>query len=354
MANEKIKLLIVDDSAFMRNLVRELLADEKYIDIVDEAKNGEEAIKKAKELKPAVIIMDYKMPIKNGLEATEEIMKTKDYSPGIVIFSAYTEDGIKEGFHSLRVGAIDFIAKPDGSKESELRTIKAKLILKIKVAANAFIHAKTKDLTSDPLLPNETKIKNNIQVVVIGASTGGPPVVERIIKGINSNFKGVLLVVQHMPEKFTSIFAELTNKESEIEVKQAEESEELKPGTCYIAPSGQHMKIEKQEDDTGEIKKIIHLTREPKVSGYRPSIDVLMNSVSKIYKEESLGIILTGMGSDGLKGSINMHDNGAYIIAQSLQTAVIESMPSSIINAGVADEVLSPREISNRINSLNN
>lgn len=351
MASKNVRLLIVDDSSFMRKVISDLLKEVPFIDIVGEAKDGKEALKKARKLKPAVITMDYKMPELNGLEATKLIMETKDYSPGIIIFSAYTEDGIREAFRGLRMGAIDFIAKPDGEFSPDLDTVKQELIDKIKIAANAYFHTITKDLDTSLRPRIQKKLSKKPELIILGASTGGPPVLEKILKGIDPGIKTPILVVQHMPQKFTSVFAELVNKGAKINIKQAEEGEEIIAGNCYIAPSGSHMKVEVFDDLGSGIKNIVHLSKESKVSGYRPSIDVLMESAVSSYHDKVLGIILTGMGSDGLKGSLKIHENGGHIIAQSLQSAVIESMPSSVINAGICDEILSPQEITNIINS---
>lgn len=348
--SEKIKVLIVDDSIFMRKLIRELLQSESEIDVIGEANNGVEAVRMNESLLPDVITMDINMPEMDGAMATKTILQAKGHLPAIIILSAFTEEGVKETLEGLRLGAIDFVSKPSGEISFNIDEIKEELIAKIKVA---FESRKKKHYVSS--FQKSPKVEREIarpEAVVIGASTGGPSLVEKIVTSLPSGLRATVFVVQHMPEKFSRNYVLLMNKNSTITVKEAEEGEKIASGACFVASGGKHLVIENFQEEKKDILKIFHLTKEPKVSGYRPSIDVLMESVAKKYKHRSLGIILTGMGSDGTNGMQAIKSAGGYTIVQSPETAVIDSMPLSAINKVGPDEVLSPEKIITRIIEL--
>lgn len=347
---EKIKVLIVDDSIFMRKLIKELLQSDSDIEVIGEANNGLEAVRSNESLHPDVITMDINMPEMDGAMATKTILKGTGHKPAVIIVSAFTEEGVKETLEGLRLGAIDFVSKPSGEISFNIDEIKDELISKIKIAFGA---KKTRHYDHSFEKPVKiTRIIAHPNAVVIGASTGGPSLVEKIITSLPSSLQTTVFIVQHMPEKFSRNYVLLLNKNSAISVKEAEEGEVINSRVCYVASGGKHLQIENFQEEKKDILKIAHLTKEPKVSGYRPSIDVLMKSVAEKYKENTLGIILTGMGSDGMNGMRAIKDVGGYTITQSPETAVIDSMPMSVISKVGPDEILPPEKIISRLIEL--
>lgn len=351
-SSEKIKVLIVDDSVFMRKLIGELLLTEKDIEIVGEASNGIEAVKLNDILMPDVVTMDINMPEMDGAMATKTILQKKGNTPAIIIFSAFTEEGVKDTLEGLRLGAVDFVSKPSGEISINIDEIKEELILKIKIAygarkrrgADIDFDYKRSSLARAPFISPEA--------VVIGASTGGPSVVEKIITSLPTGLNAPIFVIQHMPENFSHNYVLLLNKNATITVKEAQEGEIINNGICIVAAGGRHLVVEDFQEERKEILKITHLTKEPKISGFRPSIDVLMKSVAEKYRDKALGIVLTGMGSDGTNGMRAIKDAGGYTITQSPETATIASMPLSVINRVGPNEILPPEKIIQRIIEL--
>lgn len=346
-SGEKIKVLIVDDSFFMRKLLRDIVNSDKEIEVVGEANNGRDAVEKVKELNPDVVTMDYNMPEMDGAEATNEILCNDGPKPAIIIVSAHTRHGIEETLKSLRAGAMDFISKPSGEVSLDIEKVKNKLLEKIKIAKKANIikcPSRAKKVRPKKI-QTEHKVMNVHQVVVLNASTGGPPVIEEIINNIPRDFPSPILIVQHMPEGFTENFAKILDKNAPCNVKEAQEKDVIMAGNCYIIPSGYHGVIEYFEDEE-EVKKIIHLTKELKVNGYRPSMDVLLKSVADKYKQNVVAVILTGMGMDGIEGARYVKSAGGHVIVQSPETAVVDTIISGVMADDIEDEILEPTAIS--------
>jgi len=340
---KKIRLLIVDDSFLIRKILIELLKDEKEIEIVGEAKDGEDAFLKTRSLRPDVITMDYNMPLLNGLETIKKIKAGLNYFPAILMVSANTMEGATETLECLKQGAIDFIPKPSGEVSLDIKKVQKELIEKIKIAAKAH-RVDYKEVESVEKIKKDSKIG----IVVIGASTGGPPVVEEIIVSMTKEIKTPILVVQHMPEHFTASLAKRLDGLSNLSVVEAAEGEELMAGKCIIARGGKHMLLNKLSD--GRI--VIHLDEKPLRNGFRPSIDYTMESVAGIFGDKAMGVILTGMGRDGSDGLAEMNSKGAYTITQTREEAVVDSMPRSAWEMGGVDESLGVKDIIQKIKEL--
>lgn len=341
--DEKIRLLIVDDSFLTRKIIIELLKDDDEIDIVGEAVDGEDAFLKTKILRPDVITMDYNMPLVNGLEAIKKIKAGLDFFPAILMVSGNTMEGATETLECLKHGAIDFIPKPSGELSLDIKKNQRELINKIKIAAKV-----KKTDYKEVGRGEKIKKENKINIVVIGASTGGPPVVEEIISSLTKDIKAPILVVQHMPEHFTASLANRLNGLSDLDVIEASEGEELVPGKCVIARGGMHMLLNKRVD--GRI--VIHLDNKPLRNGFRPSIDYTMESVASLYGKKAMGIILTGMGRDGSDGMVEIENGGGYTITQLPEEAVVDSMPRSAWDTGVIDQSLGVKDIIKKIKEL--
>lgn len=328
-----IKVLIVDDSALMRRMISDILKSDSEIEVVDTAINGKFGVEKAKSRNPDVIIMDVEMPEMSGIEALKQIMNEKPVP--VIMLSAFTKEGSAYTIEALGAGAIDFIEKPSGSTPAEFERINALLIEKIKAASkakirNLIVKAK-KEKVERRTFFNPTRKK----IIVIGTSTGGPMTLERILTELPDNMPSPLLIVQHMPPGFTKPFAERLNSICDIEVKEATNGEKIKDGVAYIAPGGFHMELEETDGDV-----FVALNMEPSELGVRPNVNKLFKSASAIFKENTIGIILTGMGNDGSEGAKAIKNMKGTIIAEAEESCVIFGMPKEVIKAGLADEVV--------------
>lgn len=351
---DKIRVLIVDDSFFMRKLIREILSSDPEIEIIDDAKDGVEAIGKAARLEPDVIIMDYNMPQMNGAEATQKILGKVEKLPVILMLSAYTTEGAEATLECLRAGAVDFIAKPSGELSLDIDKVSEEIITKVKKLAQAqvkkFEKIKSFKKSKKPLVKIE---KKGTKIIVIGASTGGPPILEDIFANLPEDLNAVIIVVQHMPKYFTETFAKRLDKVSPLFVKEAERGEVLKAGMAFIAPGGYHTKIEKRKKENDlDFEMVINLTKEPIEYGFWPSIDVSMMSVAQYYPYGIIGILLSGMGGDGVEGLRAIKSVNGHNIVQDPATAVVASMPEAAIREGLEDEILPPEKIAKRIIEL--
>lgn len=348
--SNSIKVLIADDSFFMRKLLRTLLEGAGGIEVVGEAKDGQEVIGLAKHLAPDVITMDYNMPLVTGAVATEVIVSEVSPAPAIIMLSSYTKEGADETLVSLRAGAVDFVSKPSGEISLDIEKISDELIKKIRIAATARVLKGKKEVLRKARVVPGAKRRDKLVpswLVVIGASTGGPPVLEEILTHIPADIQAAFLIVQHMPEVFTERFARRLDDVSDLEIHEAVNGDIVKEGSVLLAPGDFHMTLEKKNKGY-----IVNLNKDEAVQGLRPSIDVLFSSVSKVWDGKLIVIELTGMGNDGSHSVQQLKKNGATVLVQSLETTVVESMPESFIELGVVDEILSPVKIAERIVSL--
>ncbi|NLD51074.1 MAG: chemotaxis response regulator protein-glutamate methylesterase [Clostridiaceae bacterium] len=340
---KQIRVLVVDDSAFMRKVVSDILNSDNEIEVVDTAKNGLEAVSKVKELKPDVITLDVKMPVMDGLECLRKINDIPGMS--VVVLSSVTKEGTEATIQALADGAIDFIAKPDNIFDMNGEEKKKEVIEKIKVAGYSAKGIKDIEETGGNT-SIENKYSDAVNIVAIGSSTGGPKALQNVISQIPQNINAAFLVVQHMPAGFTRSLAERLNTVSFVTVKEAEDNDIVKTGHVYIAAGDYHMVVEKKERNT----LVIRLTKDPPIGGLRPSVDVMMESLSKTGIDKAVGVIMTGMGGDGSEGIKKLKNrNNAYIIAQEESSCVVFGMPRVAIQTGVVDAVVTLKDIANEI-----
>jgi len=349
-----IKVLIADDSFFMRKLLRALLAADEDIEVVGEAKDGKEVVALSQRLHPDVITMDYNMPCQTGAQAVGQIVKSQSKPPLIIMVSAFTKEGAKETIECLAAGAADFIAKPTGEVSLNIEQIGPALIEKIKALRKARLFGssgekqeKTRGVRKSTVRASRVATKCHPQVVVIGASTGGPQVVEELLEQMPAKLKPLVIVVQHMPALFTTGFAERLNRRTGFEVSEARQGMEVHQGMCLVAPGSIHMYLKKRGD-----RVIVRLSPEPKKNQLHPSIDELMGSVAEVFGSRVLGVILTGMGDDGSIGARKIKAAGGKIFAQDPETAVIKSMPESVIMGGLADDVFDLDDLATELKEI--
>jgi two-component system, chemotaxis family, protein-glutamate methylesterase/glutaminase len=358
----KIKVLVVDDSVLVRKIITDALQRDPDIEVVGTANNGKTAVFKAYTLDPDVITMDIEMPIMNGLDSLQEIIRTNPKP--VIMMSVLTQLGAEHTFKALEYGAVDFIPKPSTMLSMSVDEISELLISKVKYVAKTKINfpVKTKpgfmvpasrekgELRTvfqqkpvEPLSPLPPGLRTK-KVVGIGTSTGGPSALMTVFRGFPENFPAPVLVVQHMPEGFTKAFAERLDAGSYLKVKEAEDGDRILPGHGYIAPGHSHITVEKNPSGN-----LIRLNRGGKVSGHRPSIDVLFNSLNEAYPGDLIAAIMTGMGKDGADGIGCIRKNGGYTIAQNEETSVVYGMNRVAVENGGINEVIPLEEISKKI-----
>jgi two-component system chemotaxis response regulator CheB len=345
-----VRVLIVDDSAFMRNAISSMLGSDPEVHVVGIARDGIEAIEKVQSLKPDIVTMDVEMPKLDGIAALRQIME-KCPVPVIMVSSLTTEDA-KVTIEALELGAADFIPKNLSNLSIDIVKIKEILISKVKQIARKGMPkrrrrpaAEQKQEEKPFVLPVRTTGERRISVVAIGSSTGGPKALQEIISRLPREFPTPILISQHMPASFTGAFAQRLNELSQVTVKEAEEGEVLKPGLVLVAPGRGHMRIQRRRS----LETVVSISDASEEYIYRPSVDALMFSVSECFPGRALGVILTGMGNDGVKGMTAMKQTGARIFAQSEETCVVYGMPRAVVDAGIADKVLAVEEMAGEI-----
>jgi len=348
---EKVKALLVDDSPLILSVVKKIL-ENNGIEVIGIAQDGEEAVNKAELLNPDVITMDVAMPKMDGISAVKKIMR-KTPKP-IIMLSALTHKSARETFEALKSGAVDFVPKPSFN---DLDQIERGLIEKIKIATT--IDAKSLRLKSFKELNLGVEKGKWIDtsknfLIVIGGSTGGPTAFEQIITRLPADIPAPVVAIQHMPKgNFLSCMADRLDKLSEVKVKIAKNFEYMENGTVYFAPSGTHVILRSRrpeflKDSKNEKTKLV-FSDIPPVNGVKPSADVTMISAAPIYKNNIIGVLLTGMGSDGAEGMKEIKSKGGRTIVSDEETSLIFGMPKSAIELGVVDEVVPLYDIPNRI-----
>lgn len=335
---KKTRVLIVDDSAFMRKVLEEIIRTDPKLEVVGQAKDGREAITMAQSLQPDVLTMDINMPRMDGLEATRHIM-TQNPRP-ILIVSSESRQGAQSTLQALELGAIDFVTKPSSGIDLDMRNVRDELLGKIKMAAKVRV-VRTAAL-HDPSASPEAKetaasakevpaSEPRVPLVMIAASTGGPATLMRLMPRFPKNFPAAVVLVQHMPATFTSQLSVQLTEVAAIRVKEAEPNEALQTGTCYVCPGSHHLRISL----SGRIK----LDDGPRISGYRPCADVAFESAAAYAGANLVGVVLTGMGNDGAKGVQAVKAARGAVLAQDEASSVIFGMPAEAIRTGCVDRV---------------
>lgn len=358
------RVLVVDDSVFMRKIISDLLAGNPRIQVVDTAVNGLDALAKVKKLRPDVVTMDVEMPGMNGLQALKRIME--EQPTPVVMLSSLTHEGTMETIRALEWGAVDFIAKPSGSISLDLYKVKLELHQKVITAAQSQVRRiSPKRMMSpgrvQPTLPAAQEIaaaaeggnRNNLQsfrhLVAIGTSTGGPRALQQVLGGLPAQFPAPLLVVQHMPPVFTKSLSRRLDSTSLIRVLEAEDGMTVERGTAYIAAGGFHMIVQKQDSGT----YVLRLTEDLPRSGHRPSVDVLFESMVALRELKRHALLMTGMGSDGAKGMLALKQSGAVsAIAESQETCIVYGMPRAAVELGGTTHILRLQHMAPTITAL--
>lgn len=338
----KLRVLVADDSALMRRLISNLLESDPGIEVIDTARDGQEAVQKVAALRPDVVTLDVEMPRLNGLDALSQIMQQHP-TPVVMLTGLHDADVAIE---ALERGAIDFVLKPSGTISVDMHRIRQDLIHKVRLARLANLRKLTSPPPSRPAAPPPGSPPRGGEpaqrAVVIGASTGGPRAVEHILAALPADLPATVLVVQHMSPGFTRPFAERLNRQSGLRVQEAKEGHRLAPGHAFVAPGGCHMRVWSGAGNQGGI---IRLDQSSPIAGLRPAADVTMIDVAEAYGRGSVGVVLTGMGSDGAEGVRQIKAAGGMVIAQDQETSVVYGMPRAAARTGAVDRILPLTEI---------
>jgi len=336
----KTKVLIVDDSAYTRQMIKKIIEQDPSIEVAGIASDGIDAMAKTLRLKPDIITLDFEMPEMDGFSFLRWLMRERP-TP-VIMVSSYGDS--RTVFKALELGAVDFIAKPTKRASLELHAIEKDLLRKVRGIKNIRMDLLSKNLE---LLTGEHRApapgdeeERHIQAVAVGSSTGGPAALQILLTRLPGEFPAAIVVSQHMPRGFTGPLSARLNKLSQLKIKEAEDLDIIEPGTVHICPGGYHLGLKKKGRNV-----LVVLKEGTETDKYTPSVDYMMKSAADIYGRNAMGVILTGMGNDGREGMVEIKAKGGYTIAESEESAVVFGMPGEVIKAGAADSVLKISEI---------
>jgi two-component system chemotaxis response regulator CheB len=353
---KKISVLVVDDSALVRQLLSELLNQDPEIEVVATAADPYQAREKIKQFNPDVLTLDVEMPRMDGVTFLRNLMRLRPMP--VVMVSTLTEKGAQVTLEAMEVGAFDFVEKPKLDLSHTLADYVTEITSKVKAAANAPVSALspkitpkvTEKLTADAVIAKQqttaTKLKTTEKIIAIGASTGGTEAIKEVLSGLPASSPGIV-VTQHIPVSFSGAFAQRLDKHAAIQVKQAEDGEQILPGHAYIAPGDKHLLVERSG-----ARYYCRLNDGPPVSRHKPSVDVLFRSVAQNVGPNAVGIMLTGMGDDGAQGMLEMKQAGAQNLVQDEKTSVVWGMPGAAFKLGAAEKTAPLQKIAEEIIQL--
>jgi two-component system chemotaxis response regulator CheB len=354
-----IKVIIIDDSAFMRKSLTLMLESDQEIRVIATARDGNEGLDKIVKLKPDIVTLDIEMPVMDGLTALKIIMEKMPVP--VLMVSSLTTEGASATMQAFDLGAVDFISKDLASISSNIKNIKDELIDKIKQIVRSRLiqtrfrmrrlvqssHERGNLTRSIPKTVSFERIASDFQAVVLGISTGGPEILHTLIPRIPEQFPIGMAIVQHMPPHFTKSLAERLDHISKVYVKEAEQGELIEAGKVLIAPGGKQMTF---YNDGPYVRT--EISDEPINALYRPSADIMMKSAAATFNGPLLGLIMTGMGKDGVEGLKSIKSKGGYVIAQDEESCIVYGMPQAALEEGVVDSMVSPEKISLAIERL--
>ncbi|MGP4107003.1 protein-glutamate methylesterase/protein-glutamine glutaminase [Virgibacillus sp. L01] len=344
-----IRIVVIDDSAFMRKIITDMLSSDNQIEVVATARNGKDGLQKIQEHMPDVVTLDVEMPVMDGMTALQHIMEV--IPTPVIMLSSVTEEGTSKTVQAISNGAIDFITKPSGAISLNIDEVKDDIITKVIVASQAKIVKKSPLKKSGSITDTAASKRYSRSIVAIGASTGGPKALQRILEDLQSDFAAPILIVQHMPAGFTKSLAERLDKLADIRVKEASHGEFINNKTAYIAPGNYHIKLK-----TLGTEHTIILTKEPPRNGHRPAVDVLFESLAEVERVNKISAVLTGMGSDGSRG-INLLkelDPESVIIAEAEESSVVYGMPKAAVKTSHVNQIVHLHKVGDTITKLVN
>jgi two-component system, chemotaxis family, protein-glutamate methylesterase/glutaminase len=331
--------LVVDDSAYVRKVVREMLSQNPLLEVVGTARDGQEALELVEALQPDVVTSDLMMPQLDGVGFVREQMRRRAL-PIVMMSSA--EETSAETLAALEAGAVDFVQKPTALATEKILTVREELIEKVLMAARVrpenLSPPKIEAAETTPAPPRAKRRgpRGRFDAIVLGISTGGPQALRYLIPRLPADFPVPLAIVLHMPVGYTTMYAEKLNAISAIEVREAAEGDVMLPGRALLAPAGQHLYFRRRDDGAAAA----HLSLQPIESQHRPSVDVLFRSAAEIFGPRTLGVVMTGMGADGRTGAAWIKAEGGMIFAEAEETCVVYGMPGAVVEAGLSDQIV--------------
>lgn len=341
------RVLVVDDSAYVRKVLSEMLSRSPFIEVIGTARDGREALEKAEQYTPDVVTCDLIMPEMNGVEFIREQMKRKPLP--IVVVSIANEAG-EMALSALEAGAMDFIQKPSALATDKIFEINEEIINKVKAAAEARMDRVPLLIAPQvqPVPVPGAERKHRVDAVVLGISTGGPQALRLLIPQLPADFPAPIAIVMHMPMGYTDMYAQKLNKVSGLDVREAREADALVPGVVLFAPSGRHMTFHRTDDGT----VVTRLDVRPFDTLHRPSVDVMFQSAAQVYGERVLGVVMTGMGCDGKQGAAWIKAQGGLVFTESDESCIVYGMPASVTEAGLSDKSVALDQMARAIQEI--
>ena len=330
-----LRVVVVDDSAYVRKVVREILSRSPFLEVVGTARDGREALEVVERLEPDVVTCDLIMPELDGVGFVREQMQRR---PVPIIIMSVAKETAEAALEALDAGAIDFVQKPTALASEKIFEVSSELIEKVKAAGNITLNR----ISTPPepqVIPTTQPLTyvrgtNSVDLVAIGISTGGPQALKRLIPQLPEDFPVPIVMVMHMPVGYTETYAAKLNEQSRLEVKEAAEGDEVKPGRVFLAAAGRHLLLKREENG----KITTHLDARPFNTLHRPSVDVLFQSAAEVYGNRVLGVVMTGMGSDGKQGAAWIKSQGGLVFTEAESSCVVYGMPGVVMEAGLSDK----------------
>ncbi|HKP86748.1 MAG TPA: chemotaxis response regulator protein-glutamate methylesterase [Blastocatellia bacterium] len=328
-----LRVLVVDDSAYVRKVIKQMLLRSPFIEVVGAARDGKEALEMVEQLQPDVVTCDLIMPALDGVGFVREQMSRR---PVPIVIVSITNEGSELALTALDAGAVDFVQKPTALATEKIFEVSNELIEKVKAAARVPMARLQTTLAREPGpgLPADAPRAGLVEIVVLGISTGGPQALKYLIPQLPANFSVPLVMVMHMPVGYTELYAQKLDEMSRLKVCEAREGEVVKPGVVLLAPAGRHLTLRRRDD--GAV--VTHLDARPFDSIHRPSVDVLFQSAAELFGNRTLGVVMTGMGSDGKQGAAWIKSQGGMVFTEAEQSCVVYGMPLSVVEAGLSDK----------------
>jgi two-component system, chemotaxis family, protein-glutamate methylesterase/glutaminase len=344
-----LRVVVIDDSAYVRKVVREILSRSPFLEVIGTARDGREALEVVERLEPDVVTCDLIMPELDGVGFVREQMQRR---PVPIIIMSVARETAEAALTALDAGAIDFVQKPTALASEKIFEVSNELIEKVKAAGGISLNRiPTPPAPSIPPATEPTTMiagTHAVDLVVIGISTGGPQALKRLIPQLPADFPVPVVMVMHMPVGYTEMYAAKLNEQSRLEVREAAEGDEIKPGRVFLAPAGRHLSLKRDANGT----VITHLDARPFNTLHRPSVDVMFQSAAEVYGNRVLGIVMTGMGSDGKQGAAWIKAQGGLVFTEAESSCVVYGMPGSVVEAGLSDKSIALGDMARAIREV--
>lgn len=344
-----LRVVVIDDSAYVRKVVREILSRSPFVEVVGTARDGREALDLVEQLNPDVVTCDLIMPELDGVGFVREQMQRR---PVPIIIMSVAKETAEAALTALDAGAIDFVQKPTALASEKIFEVSAELIEKVKAAGKIALNristvpAPPSTMISEP--PTKVSGSHSVDLVVLGISTGGPQALKRLIPQLPEDFPVPVVMVMHMPVGYTEMYAAKLNELSRLEVREAAEGDEVKPGRVFLARAGRHLTLKR--DASGKV--VTHLDARPFDMLHKPAVDVLFKSAAEVYGSRVLGVVMTGMGSDGKQGAAWIKSQGGLVFTEAESSCVVYGMPCTVMEAGLSDKSIALEDMAHAIREV--